>query len=66
MELYPSLEHIKEIYNITMFATLKVINEEETKSIFSIYEKENNILKDIVNLKDNFNWFLYQEYEKNR
>ena len=64
MELYPSLEHIKEIYNITMFAILKAIYEDEIKSIFSIYEKENIILKDIVNLKDSFNWFLYEEYGK--
>ena len=64
MELYPSLEHIKEIYNITMFAALKAIYEDETKSIFSIYDNENKILKNIMNLKDNFNWFLYDKYGK--
>ena len=64
MELYPSLEHIKEIYNITMFATFKAIYENEIKSIFSIYDKENKILKNIVNLKNNFNWFFYEEYGK--
>ena len=64
MELYPSLEHIKEIYNITMFAALKAIYEDEIKSIFSIYDNENKILKNIMNLKDNFNWFLYDKYGK--
>lgn len=34
--LYPSVESIKEIYNITMFALLKAINEEEMKSILGI------------------------------
>ena len=64
MELYPSLEHIKEIYNITMFAALKAIYEDEIKSIFGIYDKENKILNNIVNLEDNFNWFFYEEYGK--
>ena len=34
MELYPSLENIKVIYNITMFAILKALNEKEMKLYF--------------------------------
>ena len=47
-----------------MFAALKAIYEDEIKSIFSIYDNENKILKNIMNLKDNFNWFLYDKYGK--
>ena len=64
MELYPSLEHIKEIYNITMFAILKATKENEMKSIFGIYEKKFDFLSNIMNLKDNYIWFLFENYGK--
>ena len=61
MELYPSLENIKEIYNITMFAILKAINIDKIKSKFDIYEKEINFLINILSLKDNYIWFFSEE-----
>jgi len=64
MELHPSIVSIKEIYNITMFAILKAINEDRIKSKFDIYEKEINFLINIVNLKDNYIWFLLDESGK--
>ena len=64
MELYPSLEHIKEIYNITMFSILKATKEKEMKSIFGIYEKKIDFLSNIMNLKDNYIWFLFENYGK--
>ena len=64
MELHPSIISIKEIYNITMFAILKAINEDRIKSKFDIYEKEINFLINIVNLKDNYIWFLLDESGK--
>ena len=64
MELYPSLGSIKELYNITMFAILKSIKEDEMKSKFGIYEKKIDFLTNIVNLKDNYFWFLFENYGK--
>jgi hypothetical protein len=64
MGLYPSLESIKDIYNITMFTILKVINEDKMKSKFGIYEKGINFLVNIMTLKDNYNWFLLDENKK--
>ena len=64
MELHSSIVSIKEIYNITMFAILKAINEDRIKSKFDIYEKEINFLINIVNLKDNYIWFLLEESGK--
>ena len=64
IELYPSLGSIKEIYNITMFAILKSIKEDEMKSIFGIYEKKTDFLTNIMNLKDNYTWYLFENYGK--
>ena len=64
IELYPSLEIIAEIYNITMFAILKTINEDKMKSKFSIYEKQIDFLAYIMNSKDNFTWFLIEDNKK--
>jgi hypothetical protein len=54
MGLYPSLGSIKDIYNITMFSILKVINEDKMKSKIGIYEKSMDFLTNIMNLKDNY------------
>jgi len=64
IELYPSLEIIAEIYNITMFAILKAINENKMKSKFGIYEKQIDFLAYIMNSKDNFTWFLIEDNRK--
>jgi hypothetical protein len=65
MGLYPSLGSIKEIYNITMFAILKVINEDKMKSKFGVYEKLMDFLTNIMSLKDNYyTWFLLEDYGK--
>jgi len=66
IELYPSLEIIAEIYNITMFAILKAINENKMKSKFGIYEKQIDFLAYIMNSKDNFTWFLIEDNRKNQ
>ena len=62
MELYPSLGSIKDLYNISMFSMLRAINEDEMKSIFGIYEKKIEFLDYILNLKDNFAWFIFEKY----
>jgi hypothetical protein len=65
MGLYPSLGSIKDIYNITMFSILKVINEDKMKSKIGIYEKLMDFLTNIMNLKDNYyTWFLLEDYGK--
>ena len=65
MGLYPSLGSIKDIYNITMFSILKVINEDKMKSKIGIYEKLMDFLTNIMNLKDNYyTWFLIEDYGK--
>ena len=64
MELYPSLENIKVIYNITMFAILKALNEKEMKLYFGNNEKQIDFLKNIVELKDNFTLFYQRVIKK--
>ena len=64
MELYPSLENIKEIYNITMFAIFKAVKEDEMKSIFGIYEKKIDFVSSVMNFEDNYTWFLFENYGK--
>ena len=65
IDLYPSLENIKLIYNLTMFTILKSINEDEMKLYLGNNEKKIDILSNIMELNnDNFTWFLSHDFKK--
>ena len=65
IDLYPSLENIKLIYNITMFTILKSINADQMQLYLGINEKKMNILKNIMELNnDEFTWILSQDFKK--